>query len=162
MRRRIPNGHAVAQVGAVRTTRALAIAAHTRTAAIGRPAATAGRATRDARRIIDRRNGSSRRRVDVVLRRGNASRTPDDPINGISLLETLARSMAAPEQILSPVDLQKDLKENDVYYPIRNRDFQQWRAKHHRGGDFVIYSSLKKIALPKPMEFLLDERCHTF
>jgi hypothetical protein len=38
-----------------------------------------------------------------------------------------------------------------VYYPIRNASFREWQTKHHRGGDFIIYSDCKSIQLEKPI-----------
>lgn len=63
-----------------------------------------------------------------------------------------------------PVDIikglfRRSLRKQDVYYPIYNSDYAAWREKYHRGGDFVIYSDLKKIRLPKPIQFTLEETC---
>ncbi|WP_152974699.1 DUF6402 family protein [Burkholderia pseudomallei] len=63
-----------------------------------------------------------------------------------------------------PVDIinglfKSSLRKQDVYYPIYNSDYNAWRQKYDRGGDFVIYSNLKKIALPKPIKFTLEEVC---
>nr|WP_269764537.1 DUF6402 family protein [Burkholderia ambifaria] len=38
-----------------------------------------------------------------------------------------------------------------VYYPVRNRSFRDWQARHHRGGDFIIFSDYKPIMLDKPI-----------
>jgi hypothetical protein len=52
-----------------------------------------------------------------------------------------------------PIDvlngLFNDLRKKDVYYPIRNSDYNAWRSKFKRGGDFAIYTELKKIKLKK-------------
>ncbi|WP_176039411.1 DUF6402 family protein [Burkholderia stabilis] len=38
-----------------------------------------------------------------------------------------------------------------VYYPVRNRSFRDWQARHHRGGDFIIFSDYRPIMLDKPI-----------
>ena len=38
-----------------------------------------------------------------------------------------------------------------VYYPVRNRSFREWQTRHHRGGDFIIFSNYKSIMLAKPI-----------
>ncbi|WP_154316343.1 DUF6402 family protein [Burkholderia pseudomallei] len=35
----------------------------------------------------------------------------------------------------------------NVYYPVRNRHFRNWQLKHHRGGDFFIYSDRIMLSL---------------
>ena len=42
-----------------------------------------------------------------------------------------------------------DLRKKDVYYPIRNSDYNAWRSKFKRGGDFAIYTESRKIKLQK-------------
>lgn len=42
-----------------------------------------------------------------------------------------------------PVDIGKKIAENDVYYPVRNRDYRQWRKAKDRGGDFLINSCVR-------------------
>ncbi|MEF2253319.1 DUF6402 family protein [Ralstonia solanacearum] len=62
-----------------------------------------------------------------------------------------------------PVDIIKGffrtLRKQDVYYPIHNSDYSAWRRKFNRGGDFAIYTEPKKIKLPKPIQFTLEEIC---
>lgn len=63
-----------------------------------------------------------------------------------------------------PVDIinglfKRSLRKQDVYYPIYNSDYNAWREKYGRGGDFVIYSDMKKIVLPKPIQLTLEEVC---
>lgn len=54
---------------------------------------------------------------------------------------------------------QLKLVEKEVFYPVRNRDYREYRTKHDRGGDFVIYSDLRLIKLTKPYTFILEELC---
>lgn len=63
-----------------------------------------------------------------------------------------------------PVDIinglfKHNLRKQDVYYPIYNSDYNAWRDKYNRGGDFIIYSNLIKVALPKPIQFIPDNIC---
>jgi len=58
-----------------------------------------------------------------------------------------------------PVDIKSKLRKSEVYYPVRNRDFRQWRELKNRGGDFVIYSDFKRIKLAKPIVVDLGEVC---
>ncbi|MBU6490323.1 MAG: hypothetical protein KGQ57_21230 [Burkholderiales bacterium] len=62
-----------------------------------------------------------------------------------------------------PVDilngLFRDLRKKDVYYPIHNSDYNAWRKKFKRGGDFAIYTEMKKIKLQKSIKFSLNEIC---
>ena len=63
-----------------------------------------------------------------------------------------------------PVDIinglfKHSLRKQDVYYPVYNSDYNAWREKYSRGGDFVIYSDLKKLTLPKPIQFTLEQVC---
>lgn len=51
------------------------------------------------------------------------------------------------------------LMETEIYTSIRNKNYIDWRKKHNRGGDFVIYSDLKKIELDEPISISLDEIC---
>ncbi|WP_237666177.1 DUF6402 family protein, partial [Burkholderia sp. KCJ3K979] len=67
------------------------------------------------------------------------------------------------KSINKPVNTRKSLfgkfKEPDVFYPIYNSDYSRWRAKHHRGGDFMIYSQPVYLKLKKPVEIKLGEIC---
>jgi hypothetical protein len=62
-----------------------------------------------------------------------------------------------------PVDTLKgwfgEMRKQDVYYPVHNRDYSTWRDKFNRGGDFVIFTRPKKIKLPKPIKFTMEEIC---
>lgn len=58
-----------------------------------------------------------------------------------------------------PVDIAGKLLGKDVYQPIRNRDFLNWRDKKGRGGDFLIYSDLKLIKLDPPLSLDMGEVC---
>lgn len=63
-----------------------------------------------------------------------------------------------------PVDVinglfKRSLRKQDVYYPVYNSDYNAWREKYNRGGDFLIYSNRRKVRLPKPIQLTLEEVC---
>lgn len=51
------------------------------------------------------------------------------------------------------------LLEKNVYYPVYNKSYNEWREKHNRGGDFMIYSKPQLMKLNKPIQFKLDTIC---
>ena len=51
------------------------------------------------------------------------------------------------------------LLDKNVYYPVYNRSYNEWREKHGRGGDFMIYSRPQLIKLNKPIRFKLETIC---
>lgn len=61
-----------------------------------------------------------------------------------------------------PVDVKSSLRKADVFYPVRNRDFNHWRKIKGRGGDFLIFSNLERVKLPKPIVLELDEVCREY
>ncbi len=38
-----------------------------------------------------------------------------------------------------------------IMYPVSNRSFRDWRAKHNRGGDFLSYTEARKVRLPQEL-----------
>jgi hypothetical protein len=62
-----------------------------------------------------------------------------------------------------PVDARRGLigklKEADVYFPIYNQSYNQWRERHRRGGDFMIYTKPKLMKLRNSIEISLDKIC---
>ncbi|MWL86334.1 DUF6402 family protein [Cupriavidus sp. SW-Y-13] len=67
--------------------------------------------------------------------------------------------MEVDDMALLPVTVKDRLEPENVYYPIRNRDFRAWQAKHRRGGDFLIYSDLGSIRLKEPLHIDLGVIC---
>ncbi|AOI79774.1 DUF6402 family protein [Burkholderia sp. NRF60-BP8] len=43
----------------------------------------------------------------------------------------------------------------NLYHPVHNSDFRQWAIRHHRGGDFVIYSDRRYVPVVPPIEIYL-------
>lgn len=62
-----------------------------------------------------------------------------------------------------PVDrrmgLLKKFREQDVYFPIYNKSYREWREKHNRGGDLMLYSKAKYMKLKKPIKFTVETLC---
>ncbi len=67
-----------------------------------------------------------------------------------------------PAQLDKPVDTGSSMKEKEVFYPVRNRDFRSWRDLKKRGGDFVIFSNSEKVKLPTPIIIDLGEVCREY
>ncbi|WP_198388843.1 DUF6402 family protein [Burkholderia ubonensis] len=67
------------------------------------------------------------------------------------------------KSIDKPVDTRRSFfgkfKEPDVFYPVYNSDYSRWRDKHHRGGDFMIYSKPVYMKLKYPIDIKLGEIC---
>ncbi len=47
----------------------------------------------------------------------------------------------------------------NVYYPVYNKSYSEWREKHNRGGDFMIYSKPQLLKLKKPIQLKLETIC---
>ena len=43
----------------------------------------------------------------------------------------------------------------DVMYPVTNKDYREWRKKHGRGGDFIIYTDRIDVKLSPPIRVAL-------
>lgn len=88
-----------------------------------------------------------------------------DKIMGVSTAKILDSSpsleMGSSELHNYVVDIGTHTIEKEVFYPIRNRDYRAYRAKHNRGGDFVIYSDLKLLELTQPIIIDLGEICRS-
>lgn len=61
-----------------------------------------------------------------------------------------------------PVDKRPGLRKlltKNVYYPVYNKSYSEWREKHNRGGDFMIYSKPQLLKLNKPIQLKLETIC---
>ncbi len=67
-----------------------------------------------------------------------------------------------PEHLDKPLDIGSNMKQKQVFYPVRNRDFRNWRDLKNRGGDFVIYSNCEKVKLTNPISIDLGEVCRKY
>ncbi|UZJ60832.1 DUF6402 family protein [Pseudomonas sp. KU26590] len=52
--------------------------------------------------------------------------------------------------------------EKDIYWPVYNKSYNEWREQHARGGDFMIFSEPKLYKLKKPISFKLDRICRPY
>ena len=46
-------------------------------------------------------------------------------------------------------------KPDSILYPVTNRHYREWRAKHARGGDFMIYSDRMEVRLNPPIRVVV-------
>jgi len=44
---------------------------------------------------------------------------------------------------------------DSVLYPVTNKDYRDWRAKHNQGGDFMIYTDRINVKLDSPIRVAL-------
>lgn len=67
------------------------------------------------------------------------------------------------EAMKDPIDIRKGvisaIRPDDVFYPVYNKTYNDWREHHNRGGDFMIYSKPKYMKLKKPIELPLGTIC---
>ncbi|MCO8321134.1 DUF6402 family protein [Burkholderia cenocepacia] len=65
-----------------------------------------------------------------------------------------------------PVDARRGffgkLVKKDVYWPVYNRTYNEWRSKHNRGEDFMIYSNPQLFKLTKPIIIKLETICRPY
>ncbi|WP_230945554.1 DUF6402 family protein [Burkholderia pseudomultivorans] len=47
----------------------------------------------------------------------------------------------------------------DVYWPVHNKTYRDWRSAHNRGGDFMVYTKPRLIQLDKPITLKFDTVC---
>jgi hypothetical protein len=70
------------------------------------------------------------------------------------------------KEVDKPIDtrgrLLRKYVEKDIYWPVYNRNYNEWREKHKRGGDFMIYSKPKLYKLKTPIEINLDTICRPY
>lgn len=66
-------------------------------------------------------------------------------------LDAVAATSPYIPYIESSVTLGDPVIKGNVYYPVHNSDFRRWSAKHHRGGDFVVYSDRRYVPVVPPI-----------
>ncbi|WP_174954916.1 DUF6402 family protein [Burkholderia lata] len=75
------------------------------------------------------------------------------------------RYFPAGEEVNKPIDKRTSLFRKflakDVYWPVHNKTYRDWRSAHNRGGDFMVYSRPKLIKLIKPIILKFDTVCRT-
>lgn len=67
------------------------------------------------------------------------------------------------EEVNKPVDKRtsffRKFLAKDVYWPVHNKTYRDWRAAHNRGGDFMVYTKPRLIKLDKPIILKIDTVC---
>lgn len=58
-----------------------------------------------------------------------------------------------------PMDIGGNWAEKEVYTPVYNRSYRQWRERHQRGGDFLIITEPKLIKLEQPIVLDMPQVC---
>ncbi|VWB08487.1 hypothetical protein BLA6860_00212 [Burkholderia lata] len=75
------------------------------------------------------------------------------------------RYLPTGEEVDKPIDKRTSLFRKflakDVYWPVHNKTYRDWRSAHNRGGDFMVYSRPKLIKLDKPIILKFDTVCRT-
>jgi Family of unknown function (DUF6402) len=56
-----------------------------------------------------------------------------------------------------PLYLKGSLDPKNVYHPFYNKDFRAWQSKNKQGGDFLVYSDVKKVQLKTPIVVEMPE-----
>ncbi len=67
------------------------------------------------------------------------------------------------EEVDKPIDKRTGMLRKfivkDVYWPVYNKSYNEWREKNNRGGDFMIYSRPKLYKLKTPITVKLEAIC---
>ncbi|WP_208449582.1 DUF6402 family protein [Burkholderia ambifaria] len=75
------------------------------------------------------------------------------------------RYLPEGDEVNKPIDRRTSLFRKflakDVYWPVHNKTYRDWRSAHNRGGDFMIYSKPKLLKLDKPIILTIDTICRT-
>ncbi|MDN7700269.1 DUF6402 family protein [Burkholderia semiarida] len=75
------------------------------------------------------------------------------------------RYLPEGEEIDKPIDKRtsrfRKFRVKDVYWPVHNKTYRDWRSVHNRGGDFMVYSKPKLIKLDKPIILKIDTVCRS-
>jgi len=69
----------------------------------------------------------------------------------IVLASTVAGAVGIPRAEY-PVAVDDMRVSGNVYYLVRNGTFREWQQRHHRGGDFVIFSDFCYVMLQEPIK----------
>ena len=76
-----------------------------------------------------------------------------------------SRYLPEGEEVDKPIDKRtsrfRKFRAKDVYWPVHNKTYRDWRSVHNRGGDFMVYSKPKLIKLDKPIILKIDTVCRT-
>ncbi|WP_287736820.1 MULTISPECIES: DUF6402 family protein [Burkholderia] len=98
---------------------------------------------------------------ELLYRSGVNSNLGDSP----DVESTIKWKYLIDDFLDKPIDTRKGVVKKfracDVHYPVFNKTYNQWRIKHNRGEDFVIYSNLQYLKLTNPIKISLGEICRS-
>lgn len=93
----------------------------------------------------------------------NGKRVHTDFGNSPDTETTLHWNYLLEKPLDKPVDTRtgiiRKFREQDVYWPVYNRTYNQWREQHDRGGDFMIYSKPRLMKLNVPIQIDMGAIC---
>lgn len=93
----------------------------------------------------------------------NGKRVHTDFGNSPDTETTLHWNYLLEKPLDKPVDTRtgiiRKFREQDVYWPVYNRTYNQWREQHGRGGDFMIYSKPRLMKLNVPIQIDMGAIC---
>ncbi|MGN7984010.1 DUF6402 family protein [Burkholderia sp. 22313] len=75
---------------------------------------------------------------------------------------TTNRHYFSGDPLDKPVDKRPGIRKlliKNVYYPVYNKNYNEWRELHNRGSDFMIYSKPQLLKLKKPIKIKLETIC---
>ncbi len=74
--------------------------------------------------------------------------------------------MIKNKEVDKPVDTRtgifRKLVSKEVYFPVYNSSYNEWREKHKKGEDFMIYSKPQLYKLKKTISFKLETLCRPY
>lgn len=69
-------------------------------------------------------------------------------------------------EVDKPVDTRRGIVrkfiDKDIYWPVYNKSYNEWREQHGRGGDFMVFSKPKLHKLGKPIIVKLETICRPY
>lgn len=74
--------------------------------------------------------------------------------------------LSVGKEVDKPVDTRRGffgrLLKKNVYWPVFNKTYGEWRGRHKRGGDFMIYSRPRLYKLKAPIVIKLETICRPY
>lgn len=99
--------------------------------------------------------------LEPSLRRKNI-----DDNDTIESYHKKADYIPSQQAVDKPIDTRRGIfgkfLEKDVYWPVYNRSYNEWRKKHNRGEDFMIYSKPQLYKLKNPITIELGTICRPY
>ena len=70
-----------------------------------------------------------------------------------ALLPTGPGECGVSTRLDTPIDDALVYEPSSTVQRYEYKDFRQWRAKNHRGGDFMVLSNVRRVQLAFPLKF---------